>query len=224
MEKKRGALAVLAATAGWMAAASAFAAGGHHAVDDANTLPAGRCEQEDWFSREHRGERMLHAGFNCGVGPVELGVAAEHARDGGASATAWNLEAKWARKVVEGLNVGFDVQPVWQAHQRHRYAATRFAALASWSPQAPWCLHLNLGHDYVRAGRDFAHWGVGVDWEPAERWTFTGEAFAEQGTRFVRAGARWAAGEHVTIDFSRAQRIGGAGPSNFTLGVTFGFD
>jgi hypothetical protein len=56
------------AAASLMAAQAAFAAGGHHAVDDANILEPGQCEQEDWFSRERGGTRIFHAGLNCGVG------------------------------------------------------------------------------------------------------------------------------------------------------------
>ena len=224
MEKKRGALAAALAVASLLAPAGALAAGGHHGVDDANILSPGRCEQEDWFSRDQEHTRLLHAGFNCGVGPVELGVAGEHARGGDASAAAWNVEAKWATQVVDGLKIGWDLQPVWQVNQRPRSGMTRVVGLATWTPDPAWSVHLNLGHDFVRRGPDFGHYGVGVDWAPIDRWTFTGEGFADQGTRFVRAGARWALTGHLSLDFSRAQRVSGPAPSNYTLGVTFGFD
>jgi hypothetical protein len=208
-----------------LAAGPALAAGGHHSVDDATILPRGECEQESWFSREQGNTRALHAGVNCRLGPVELGVAGEHARGGGQdSETAWNAEVKWAHEIADGFSVGLDLQPVWQAHQRPRHAATRFAALATWSPNPELAVHLNLGRDFVRGGPDLAHHGVGVDWTPIPRWTFTGERFIEERTHFLRAGVRWAGGRLWTLDFSRAQRLSGPSPSNWTIGLTFDLD
>jgi hypothetical protein len=208
-----------------LAAGHALAAGGHHSVDDANILPRGECEQESWFSREQGNTRVLHAGVNCRVGPVELGLAGEHARGGGdGSATAWNVEVKWAHELAEGLNIGFDLQPVWQPRQRPRFEATRFAALATWVPHAAWGVHLNIGRDFVRSGSDMARYGIGVDWAPVNRWTLTAERFLEEHTHFLRAGVRWAGGQLWTLDFSRAQRLSGPAPSNWTIGVTFDLD
>jgi hypothetical protein len=224
MNKRRGAVAGAWVAASLLAAPAAFAAGGHHGVDDANTLPAGRCEQEDWFTRGTGADRMLHAGLNCGVGALELGVAGEHTRDGVAPATAWNLEAKWATGLAESVKVGLDVQPVWQVRRQPHFGTARLVGLATWTPAPAWSLHLNLGHDFVRGAADFARYGVGVDWSPLERWTFTAEGFTDTGTRFVRAGARWAITDSFTLDLSGARRLSGPAPSNVTVGVTFGFE
>lgn len=206
------------------AAGPAVAAGGHHGVDDASILARGDCEQESWLSRGG-GERLLHAGLNCRVGPVELGLAGEHGRGGDdGSRTAWNAEVKWAREVADGLSVGFDVEPVRQLHERPRFAATRFAALATWSPHTTLQLHLNLGRDFVRGGADLPHHGVAVDWMPIVHWTLTAERFLEERTHFLRAGLRWAGGAKWTLDFSRAQRLAGPGPSNWTIGLTLDVD
>jgi hypothetical protein len=160
----------------------------------------------------------------CRVGPVELGVAAEHSRGEEASGTAWNLELKWAREVVEGFSVGFDVAPVWRAQARPRLEATRFAALATWTPNPTLALHLNLGRDFVHGGTDLAHHGVGLDWTLVPRWTVTVERFLEERTHFARAGIRWAGGHIWTVDFSRAQRLSGPGASNWTIGLTLDLD
>jgi hypothetical protein len=217
MKKKHaGALALAAA----VAAGAAHAAGGHHGVDDATTLPAGSCEQETWFSRGG-GQRLLHVGLNCGAGPVELGLAGEHGRDdAGSSANAWNVEVKWARNVTEAIAVGVDVQPVWHTHVRPRENALRLMGLATWVPRTDWALHLNLGRDFVRGATDLPHYGIGADWTAAPDWTFTLERFAEERTHVLRGGVRWTLGRGWTLDVSRAQRLSGPAPSNWTVGLT----
>jgi len=222
MDKERGTLAAAVAAASLLAASSAFAAGGHHAVDDATILPTGECEQEDWFTRADGGERLLHASFNCRAGPVELGVAGEHARGSGTSSTAWNAEVKWARELAPGLSVGANLQPAWLAGRHPRYGMTRAVGLATWTAARELALHLNLGRDFVRAAPDMARHGVAADWSPMEHLTLTGERFAQDRTQFVRAGARWQAGRWKA-DFSRAQRLAGPSPSNWTIGFTLDF-
>lgn len=222
MDKERGTLAAALAAASLLAASSAFAAGGHHAVDDAAILPTGECEQEDWFTRADGGDRVLHASLNCRAGPVELGFAGEHARGGAASATAWSAEAKWARELAPGFSVGVDLQPVWFAHQHPRYGMTRAVGLATWAAGRDLALHLNLGRDFVRAGRDNPRYGASADWSPREHLTLTAERFAQDRTQFLGAGARWEAGRWK-VDFSRAQRLAGPSPSQWTIGFTLDF-
>ena len=200
------------------------AAGGHHAVDDAEILPRGECEQETWFSRARDGERLLHAGVGCRVGPVELGAAGEHARAGDDSATAWNLEVKWARDVADGLSVGLDLQPTWLAHRSPRFAGTRLAALATWKPVATLSLHFNAGHSFVRGERDLANGGIAAEWAPVTRWTFVAERYLESETHAVRGGARWAAGRQWTVDLSYARRLNGPVPSFWTFGLSIDLD
>lgn len=206
-----------------LAAGPAWAAGGHHSVDDAGLLDPGQCEQETWFSRASGNLRLLHAGLNCRVGPVELGVAGEHGRGGGPSQTAWNLEAKWAREIADGWSVGAVVQPSWQAHVRPRYAATVALALLTWTPRKDLAFHLNAGRDFVHRGANLKRGGIAAEWSPADRWWLTAERYLEQDTHFARAGARWAVSDAWTVDFSRAQRLSGPNPSTWTLGVSFGF-
>ena len=211
----------LAALAAACACAGAQAAGGHHGVDDASILARGACEQETWASRAQGGERLVHAGLNCGVGPVELAGAGEYARADDGSATGWALEVKWAHELAEGFAVGLDLQPRWAAHQRPRHAATRFAALATWNVTQELALHANAGLDFVRSDRDLPNGGVAMEWAPVPRWSFVLERFLDSETHFVRAGARWAAGRRWTIDFSHAHRLSGAIPSTWTLGLGF---
>lgn len=215
---------VAAAIAACCACSGTWAAGGHHAVDDATILGRGDCEQENWYSRAPSGERLLHAGVNCRVGPVELAGAAEAAREDGRSATQWNVEVKWAREVADGFSVGLDLQPTWVTHRSPRYAATRFAALATWAPSVQWALHANAGRHFLHGEKDLPNGGVAVEWMPVPRWSLVLERYLELETHLVRAGARWAAGRVWTVDLSYAKKLGGPIPSFWTLGLSFDLD
>ncbi|AEG91282.1 hypothetical protein [Ramlibacter tataouinensis] len=212
------ALALIAGAGGQ----AALAAGGHHAVDDAGILEPGECELETWGTRAQGGERLLHGGGACRVGPIELGAAAEYARDHGASATAYGLEAKWAREVAEGFSLGLVVAPAWQARTRPRYQGAALVGLATWEPRDDLALHLNLGRDFAHRGRDENRFGVAAEWTPRQGWSLLAERYRAEATHFVRAGVRWAAGRNWSVDLSRAQRLSGPAPSNWTLGLTLG--
>lgn len=204
-----------------LTASSVHPAGGHHGVDDAAILARGDCAVESWASHAPRGERLLHAGLNCGVGPIELGAATDYVRDDGQSAAAWGLEAKWATELAEGFSVGVGLQPAWVAHRRPRFGGTRLAALASWAPAPAVALHLNAGRDFVQGGRDLPHAGIAAEWAPRANWSLLLERYLGAETHFVRAGARWAVDEAWSVDLSHAHRLAGPQPSSWTLGVTF---
>ncbi|QJW83420.1 hypothetical protein HK414_02160 [Ramlibacter terrae] len=184
-----------------MLAGAAFAAGGHHAVDDAAILEAGQCEVEGWASRAPAGDRLLHAGLGCRAGPVELGVAAEAARQGGSQA-AYGLSAKWAQALGEDLSVGASIGPNWQAHAAPRYQGFTVAALATWTPREDLALHLNLGRDIVHRGRGLARHGLAAEWLPVQDWSFVAERYRKSAAtsgapapagRSPRTGARTSA-------------------------------
>ncbi|HSH90538.1 MAG TPA: hypothetical protein VK996_11185 [Ramlibacter sp.] len=219
-------LKLRAAAAMFLMAAScggAIAAGGHHAVDDASILEPGVCELESWFTRSHGGERLLHAGAGCRVGPVELGVAGEYARQGGASQAGYALQAKWAAGIAEGLSVGASLTPATQAHVRPRYQGTTVSALVTWAAQERVALHANIGRDFVHRGADQNRSGVSAEWTIREGWSLVGERYYENRTHYARAGARWAISEKWSADLSRAQRLRGPGESSWTLGMSWLF-
>lgn len=211
----------ICAAAAFVLAGTAHAAGGHHAVDDAALLATGQCEAEAWFSHARGAGHLLHAGGSCRVGPVQLGGASEHVRSSGfPSETAWGLEAKWAQALGERFAVGALLQPAWQAHVRPRYQGVALIGLATWTPREDLAVHLNLGRDFVHGDRDRNRGGIALEWSPVARWTLLAERYLEQDTHLARAGVRWQAGESWSVDFSRAQRISGPGPSTWTLGFT----
>src|SRR6478609_12199435 len=93
----------------------ALAAGGHHGVDDAAILEPGQCELESWFARANGGEKLVHAGTVCRVGPVELGFSGDYARLNNGSETGWSVPVKWAASVADGFSLGLSVTPFWLA-------------------------------------------------------------------------------------------------------------
>lgn len=210
--------------AGLAAGGCALAAGGHHAVDDAAILDPGQCELESWFVRAQGNQRLLHAGASCRVGPVELGIASEAARAGGASQAGHGVSAKWATPVADDISIGASVGPAWAAHARPRYQGATVAMLATWTPREDVAVHLNLGRDLVHRGRDAARHGVAAEWLPIDGWSFLAERFLEQGGHFARAGARWAGGKAWSLDLSRSHRLSGPGASAWTVGASWILD
>jgi hypothetical protein len=219
----RLAIPALALLGGLVCTLPALAAGGHHALDDAVILEPGDCNVESWWSRSSDRQRLLHAGSACRVGPLELGVAADHSRQAGASETGYTLQAKWAIELRPGLNAGLSLTPGWQAHTRPRYQATTLAGLLSWFPTDTLALHLNLGRDFVHRDADQDRSGVSAEWTVQPGWSLTAERYLETQTHFVRAGLRWAVNEAWSVDLSRAHRLRGPGESNWTLGATWQF-
>jgi hypothetical protein len=212
----------LAALAAMATATAAWGAGGHHAVDDAAILDEGACKVESWIARGG-GERLLHAGAGCRLGPVELSAGADYARAGGSSATGYGLAAKWASELAPGVAVGVLLAPGWQARVRPRYQGSTVLALATWAPRDDLSLHFNLGRDFLHRADDEARYGASVEWAPQADWTLVLERFRAEQTHFVRAGVRWAFREGWSIDLSRAQRLSGPGASDWTLGATWEF-
>jgi hypothetical protein len=209
--------------AGSFSATAVIAAGGHHALDDAVILEPGNCQLESWLSRSDDRQRLLHAGAGCRVGPLEIGVAAENARQAGASDTGYGLQAKWATELVPGFNAGLSISGGWQARMRPRYQGSTLSGLFSWFPRDDLALHLNLGRDFVHRDADLNRSGVSVEWTARPGWSITAERYLEAQTHFVRAGMRWAISEAWSVDLSRAHRLRGPGESNWTLGATWQF-
>ena len=216
--------AAWALAAGLLASGTAYGAGGHHGVDDAAILEPGTCELEGWFTRAGAGERLLHAGLGCRVGPVELGAAAERARDPAGHATGYGLQVKWAKEVSPGLSAGVSLSSGWQAHVRPRYQGSTVSGLVTWSARENLALHANLGRDLLHGAPDEKRYGAAVEWLPATGWSLMAERYFESATHFVRAGVRWAVAENVTLDLSRAHSLRGAGSSNWTFGATWLID
>ena len=201
----------------------ALAAGGHHGVDDAGLLDAGACKVESWFAKGGEG-RALHAGTGCRVGPVELGVSADHAREAGASATGYAVQVKWATEVGDGLSLGLSLAPGWENHTRPRYQGTAAMGLATWQIGQAVRLHANLGRFAAHQAADETRGGLSADWTFREGWQAMAERFKSDGGHFARAGLRWTSPNGWIVDASRMVLVRGEGASSWTVGLTREFD
>ncbi len=211
----------VAAAALLLAPHATQAAGGHHAVDDAALLEPGQCELEGWAIRPQGGGRTWHAGAGCRVGPVELGLAAEHARAGGASTTGWLPALKWATPVGGGpVSVGVSLGPQWQAQARPRYQGTAAVGLLTWSASDHLAIHLNAGRALVHRGPDERLLGLSAEWTSPAGWSAVVERDIAGDAHHLRAGLRFAVAEQWSVDFSRTHRLSGPGASGWTFGVT----
>ena len=84
-------------------------------------------------------------------------------------------------------------------------------------------LHANIGRDYLHDAHQ-ARSGVAADWTtPGGSWLFAVERYLENRTHFARAGVRWFASNEWTLEASRAQRLHGERPSNWTVAFTRSF-
>lgn len=214
-------LAGMAAAAALLLAPHATqAAGGHHAVDDAALLEPGQCELEGWAVRPQGGGRAWHAGAGCRVGPVELGLAAEHARAGGTGTTDWLPALKWATPLGGPVSVGFSLGPQWQAQARPRYQGTAAVGLLTWAAHERLAIHLNAGRALVHRGPDERLLGLSAEWTSPAGWSAVVERDIAGEAHHLRAGLRFAVAEQWSVDFSHAHRLRGPGASAWTFGVT----
>jgi len=100
---------------------------------------------------------------------------------------------------------------------------TTVAGLFSWFAREDLAFHLNLGRDFLRSQPDEDRSGVSMEWTFRPRWSFTAERYHEARTHLARAGVRWAVNESWSVDLSRAHRLHGPEPSNWTFGATWQF-
>jgi hypothetical protein len=131
---------------------------------------------------------------------------------------------KWALKVADEFSVGVSVLPAWGAHSRPRYQGAALIGLATWEARDNLSLHLNVGRDFLHRDEDDIRYGVAVEWTLLKAWSLLAERYQDRGAHFARAGVRWFAGAHWSIDLSRSFHISGPGASAWTLGATFRFD
>ncbi|MBC5764056.1 hypothetical protein [Ramlibacter albus] len=214
-EVRQGLAAALA-----LAACNAMAAGGHHAVDDAAILEPAQCELETWVMRTRSGERLLHAGPGCRVGPVELSATLDRERADGAWAGAHSVQVKSVVALTREWTVGASATPFWRpAGER----GTGVLLLATWVRGA-WTAHFNIGHDFIRGSGGTPRSGASVEYAFDTRWSAVGERYVESRGHYARAGMRWQVTPTWNLDLSHAALLRGSGASSWTFGSTWQFD
>jgi hypothetical protein len=201
------------------------AAGGHHAVDDANMLDEGRCKLEVWTERETGGARALvHAGPGCRVGPVELDLNIERQKFAGlAGSTSFSPQVKWATSLNEQLSFGLVAGSSFTS-QSPRYTGSTVYIPLTWHVSDGLLAHVNWGRDFQRGGPNQARGGLALEWTATAEWSFVVERFFQAGASSARVGARWALTPGVSLDISRASTLGLGGPTWATVGINWQFD
>ena len=204
---------------------TAHAAGGHHAVDDANMLDEGQCKLELWAERETGGSRALvHAGPGCRVGPVELDLNVERQKFSGLTATTtFSPQVKWATSLNDQLNIGLVAGSSFSS-QSPRYTGSTLYIPLTWHASDALLAHVNWGRDFQRGAPGQARGGVALEWAASAEWSFVVERFFQAGVSSARVGARWALMPGVNLDIGRAITLGPAGPTWATVGVNWQFD
>lgn len=218
---------------GWLTAAllygaalpGAQAAGGHHALEDAALLETGKCQVEVWSDRYNGGQRSLwHVGPACRVGPVELGLNFDRAREDGMGRTGSVVsQLKWATPLNDRWSTGLVLGAGWQ-DRSPGYLGSSLIVPLTWQPADRWMVHANAGRDFRHRQPDSNRAGLGVEWAATSAWTLVGERFREGGAGFYRLGTRWSLDPSLSIDLSRASGLGGGAPAWWTLGVNWVFD
>lgn len=204
---------------------TAHAAGGHHAVDDANLLDDGQCKLEVWTERETGGSRTLaHAGPGCRVGPVELDLNIDRQKFAArAGTTSFSPQVKWATGLNDQVNMGLVVGSSFSS-QSPRYTSSTVYIPLTWHATDALLAHVNWGRDFQRNGPNQARGGLALEWTASTDWSFVAERFLQSGANSARIGARWALMPGVSLDVSRASTLGPAGPVWATVGVNWQFD
>jgi hypothetical protein len=203
-----------------VASGTAFAAGGHHAVDDAALLEPSQCELETWASHS-RDERLAHGGASCRAGAVELGLGFERSLQGPGATRSATAQVKVAGEFGGGFSAGASLSPFTRTGANRESGATLL--LLATRSGARWAAHLNAGMDFVRHAGSAARAGAALEWTASPAWAAVGEWYLERGNRFARAGLRWKPSDAWDVDISRTAALGGDSAPLWTLGANFRF-
>lgn len=182
-----------------------FAAGGHHAVDDAAIDDAGQCNLELWAERSNLDRRQLqHAGLGCNLLGVEVGINADRETARAASPRhVHGVQLKWATALQPQLAIGLVAALGWQ-DQTPRSQQSLLVPL-TWTPREDLAIHLNLGRTLLRGADDRTQRGLAVEWQMTPAWQTLAEHFHDGQRPLTRLGLRRTVDERWTLDLSFAK-------------------
>lgn len=208
-----------------VASLSAHAAGGHHSVDDAAVLDAGKCKVESWAERETGGARAsLHLGTGCRVGPVELSLNMDRESQTGLNAnTSFSPQIKWTFALSDALSMGA-VASLKFATQSPRYVDSTLVLPLTWRATDALSAHVNWGRNFVRGGGGQPRGGASLEWAPTSNVLLVAERFREAADNATRLGIRYGVTPDIKLDLSRARSLHAGGAIWWTAGVLWEFD
>lgn len=204
----------------------AYAAGGHHAVDDASLLDAGQCQIETWIDRRARPRaQAANANVGCRVGPAELELAMERI----SPATRQSIErvvglkVKWAYELAPGWSTGVIVAPSWDVGPDRRYGGTLLLVPVTWRVSDRLQAHVNVGREFTPGALNLPRVGLALEWSMSQAWSVIGELFRESSEEYARLGTRWHPTSAWSFDLSRTRAFSAAQPRWWTLGANIAF-
>ena len=178
------------------------AMGGHFDADDAVMLAPGRCQVEIWAIATRSRSSTEHLGPACRVGPVELGLSLDRARENGATAHLVGAQLKWAvDSVLPQVSLGLVASVGRDLRQSSGVSGSLFAPI-TWFANDQLQVHFNLGLDRDGSGGTFRRKGLAGEWAASDRVTLIGELLRSGGQRSARVGVRIGLAEFTSLDFS----------------------
>lgn len=202
-----------------------WAAGGHHAVDDAEILEAGECQVESWVEFLRGGDELWQVGPACNLGGVEWTLSYERFRvDGGDSFNAVTPEAKIARDLGNGWAVGGAVGATYDG-DASRWQTMELRLPVTWFAHDLVAVHATAAHFFERGDDNAWFWGLASDITLPADFELLVEAFREANEWFGRVGLRYFLPfEGLIVDLSYAASEEGGGDRITTVGLTWEFD
>ena len=196
---------LLALLAGLLLPAPTFAAGGHHAVDDAAIVESGQCNLELWAERSNLDHRQLqHAGLGCNLlgAEAELNVDRETARSA-SSLHLHGVQLKWATGLTPQLAIGLVTALGWQ-DQAPRSQQSLLVPL-TWTPREDLAFHVNVGRTLRKGADDLTQRGIAAEWQVTPDWQALAEHFHDGQRPLTRLGLRRTLSDRLTLDLSFAR-------------------
>jgi hypothetical protein len=191
-------------------------AGASLLVDDAGTLPDGRCQLESWLRLRGSGEATAVPA--CGLGGLEYSLGGS--ANAGAPSGPW-LSAglkRTLRDMDEATpGVAVSLGGSWRRSD-HRLAAGTANLVVSLPLDPSWTVHVNMGWNTARGGPPWPSGGVGMQYALGAHWSGLAELYAARGAGgTAQAGLRRSFARGLSFDLL-------AGHDRDGHWLTFGFN
>lgn len=208
--------------------ASAHAAGGPYAVDDAAIGGVGECQIESWVSFANNGHFVGVTQPACVVNlgtPVELTAAFQVARFDGEWATLTGLQGKFILLPLGSFAVALAINTLFDATNGQNVTFVNVPVTIKVRDD----LRLNVNGGWLYDSIDDTNhltWGGGFQWDFQRQWTAIAEIYGQTGQLSdprVQAGVRFAPTKSVDVDIVYGHNITGENASWITAGLTVRF-
>jgi hypothetical protein len=203
--------------------ASARAAGGHYAVDDAVLVDAGRCQIEAWYARSASSYDITLVPACNPSGNLEIGFGVSRVRLDGEHETVAELTLKtlFRELETEGWGSGLALTTTYGGALERRLGATIYAPVSA-RIDSRLTLHSNVGWSYDPDEANAAIWGIGSEWRLSGRMGVVAEIYGtHRGGAELQMGQRYDLGKGaLDLGYGRAR---GDGDGWLTVGVGWQF-